>query len=254
MSIELTSKSNEKSSSPDIVLVHGALTGASVWNAVAERLQSEGFVTIAPALPLRGLESDAVYLSTFLDTLKGLSVLVGHSYGGSVISHPAVAKDHLQALVFVSAFLPDSGESTGELNGRWLGSQLGEATTIVRPYPGGHDLYLNPEHFAAVYAADLPPATVSLMAAAQRPIDTAALGEAFHGSPMCRSIPSWAVLSTRDRSLPIGTQRFMAKRAASSVVEIEASHVTPVSQPKAVADVIAVAARSTAGAAKSTVA
>ena len=133
MLIQITSKGKETSSPSDMVLIHGALTDASVRNAVAERLQREGFTTLAPALPLRGLNSDAAYLSVFLDTLKGPFVMVRHSYGGSAISHPAVARHALKALVFVAAFAPEPGESTGELNGRWPGSKLIASTIIVRP-------------------------------------------------------------------------------------------------------------------------
>jgi pimeloyl-ACP methyl ester carboxylesterase len=140
MPTEFTGNGQPKPWLPEIVLVHGALTDASVWNAVAARLQSQGFPTIAPALPLRGLGSDAAYLSAFLETIKGPFVLVGHSYGGSIISHPALAKHDLKALVFISAFAPDSGESTADLNGRWPGSKLSQSATIVRPYPGGQDL------------------------------------------------------------------------------------------------------------------
>jgi pimeloyl-ACP methyl ester carboxylesterase len=149
----------------------------------------------------------------------------------------------LKALVFVAAFAPDSSESTADLNGRWPGSKLTEINIIVRPYLGGQDLYLNPKHFAEVYAADLAPATVALMAAAQRPIDTVALGEAFRGSPTWRNVPSWALVSTSDHSLPPEAQRFMAQRASSSIIEVEASHAVPVSQPAAVADLIMTAAR-----------
>lgn len=234
--------------SPTIVLAHGALTDASVWSQVSDVLQSEGRTVLAPAMPLRSLTADAEYLAAFLDSLDGPVVLAGHSYAGSIISHPATSKAEVAALVFVSAFQPDSGESTGELNGRWPGSKLGPDTTLVRAYPGGHDLYLQPERFAEVYAADLPAATVARMAAAQRPIDPAALDESFAGTPSWRERPSWAVISTQDDSLPVAAQRAMAERAGSTVVEVAASHATPVSQPWAVAELIreAAAARSLA--------
>ncbi|WP_204101496.1 alpha/beta fold hydrolase [Occallatibacter savannae] len=146
---------------PMIVLVHGALTDASVWSATASELRNSGFSTIAPAIPLRGLQSDVEYLSAFVDTLEGPFVLVGHSYGGSVISHPRLAKAKLKSLVFVSAFVQDEGETAGELNARWPGSKLTEATTIVRNHPDGQELYLKPEAFAEVYAADLPAEQIS---------------------------------------------------------------------------------------------
>jgi pimeloyl-ACP methyl ester carboxylesterase len=227
---------------PTIVLVHGALTDGSVWNGVAERLQADGYTTAAPAIPLRSLAGDVDYLASFLDTIEGPVVLVGHSYGGTVISHPRFNRDAVGALVFAAAFQPDAGESTGELNGRFPGSKLGEQTTEVRPYPGGNDLYLRPDDFTEVYAADVPATTSALMAAAQRPIDPAALEETFEGDPSWRQIRSWTVVSTSDHSLPTEAERFMAGRAGSTVVELDASHAVPVSRPAEVAEVIRAAA------------
>jgi pimeloyl-ACP methyl ester carboxylesterase len=232
---------------PTIILVHGALTDASVWNGVSERLQRQGVAVLAPAMPLRSLAADADYLAAFLDTIEGPVVLAGHSYGGTIISHPATTTENLVALVFVSAFQPEAGESTGELNSRFPGSKLGAATTTVRPAPGGQDLYLKPEAFAEVYAADLPPTTVALMAAAQRPIDPAALDESFDGDPTWRATPSWTLVSTRDSSLPAEAQRFMAQRAGSTTEEVESSHASPIAQPQAVTDLILDAARHPAG-------
>jgi pimeloyl-ACP methyl ester carboxylesterase len=223
---------------PTIVLVHGALTDASVWNGVATALRREGHETLAPALPLRSLAGDVDYLAAFLDTVEGPVLLAGHSYGGTVISHPAIARDALRGLAFVAAFQPDAGESTGELNGRFPDSLLGEATTEVRPYPGGNDLYLRPADFAAVYAADVEPVTAATMARAQRPIDTAALEATFDGEPTWRRVPSWTVVTTSDRSLPPAAQRFMAGRAGSTAVEVDASHAVPVSRPDLVAEVL----------------
>jgi pimeloyl-ACP methyl ester carboxylesterase len=233
---------------PTIVLVHGALSDASIWNDVMQCLQSLGHTIIAPAIPLRGLKLDAEYLSAFLKTIEGPIIVVGHSYGGSIISHPAVSSDHVKALVFVAAFAPNAGESTGQLNRRFPGSKMTEETVIVRKHPGGDDLYLRPEHFSNVYAADLPSPLVALMAATQRPIEVDALSETFDGSPTWRRVPSWAIVATADDSLPPEAQRYMASRAASTLVEIKASHALPVSQPQAVADVIVEAARAVSGA------
>lgn len=227
---------------PTIVLVHGALTDASVWNGVAAHLHRLGFTTLAPAMPLRGLCLDADYLASVLATVEGSIVVAGHSYGGSIISHPAILRDTLKALVFVAAFMPDEGETTGELNGRWPGSKLGEATAAIRPFPGGQDLYLRPDCFRDVYAGDLTPDTIALMAAAQRPLATAALGESFDGRPTWSTRPSWAVVTINDHSLPVAAQRFMAQRARATTTEVEASHAVPVSRPEVVAGVIAAAA------------
>jgi len=227
---------------PTIVFVHGAFTDASAWNGVSARLQDMGYSTLAPAVPLRSFNADAEYLSAYLAKIDGPMVLVGHSYGGSLISHPAVGRHCVQALVFVAAFVPDAGESMGELNGRFPGSQLGDATTILREHPGGNDLYLRTEHFSGVYAADLPDPVVALMAASQRPLNVTALSEVFEGEPTWRHLPSWTVIATADQSLPAEAQRFMAERAGSVITEISASHALPLSQPGSVAEVIAAAA------------
>jgi len=233
------------SDQPTVVLVHGAFSDASAWNGVSHRLQNMGYVTLAPAMPLRGLHSDAEYLASFLKTVEGPMVLAGHSYGGSVISHPVLANINISALVFIAAFAPDVGESAGELNGKFPGSKLDEATTIVREYPGGQDLYLRSESFRDVYAADLTASAAALLAASQRPIDVTALGETFDREPIWRLTPSWMVVSTFDDSLPAEAQRFMGKRAGSTIVEIDASHASPISRPEAVATEIHAASRDT---------
>jgi pimeloyl-ACP methyl ester carboxylesterase len=228
------------------VLVHGALTDASIWNAVSLNLQRQGYSVVAPAMPMRSLEDDAAYLKSLLESIEGPVVLAGHSYGGTVISHPLFAHEQVTGLVFLSAFQPTSGESTGELNGQFPGSKLGEDTTVVRPYPGGSDLYLRTENFSEVYAEDLDADTVAVMAAAQRPIETAVLGETFDGDPAWASTPSWVLVSTADSSLPPAAMRFMAERAGSHTVEVESSHASPASQPGAVTDLIVSALQASA--------
>jgi pimeloyl-ACP methyl ester carboxylesterase len=240
-------------STPVIVLVHGALTDASVWREVARRLQSAGYEVIAPALPMRSLEQDARYLAAILGRIVDPVVLVGHSYAGAVISHPEVAAaGNAAALVYVAAFQPDAGESAGELNAKFPGSMLTPDNLAVSPNPlGGDDLTLKPERFAEVYAADVEPGLAAVLAASQRPMDPAALGERLAGEPAWRSIRSWALVSTRDRSLPPEILRFMAERAGSRVVEVESSHAVPVSRPVEVADLILEAARAVSSSAAS---
>jgi pimeloyl-ACP methyl ester carboxylesterase len=225
---------------PTIILVHGALTDASVWSEVTRRLQASGFEVAAPPLPMRGLQQDAAYLSAIIDRVEGPVVLAGHSYAGAVISHPAiVASGIVRALVYVAAFQPDEGESAGELNEKLPGTLLvPENLSVVTNPLGGDDLTLLPERFAEVYAADVDPAHAAVMAASQRPIEPRALGEPLAGPPAWRTLPSWAIVSTRDRSLPPAILRLMAERAGSRVVEVEASHAVPVSRPEVVTDVI----------------
>jgi pimeloyl-ACP methyl ester carboxylesterase len=231
-------------SRPTVVLVHGALTDASVWSEVTRRLQASGFEVSAPALPMRALEHDATYLAGFLDRVPGPVILAGHSYAGAVISHPAVvASGTVRGLVYIAAFQPDDGESAGELNEKFPGTLLVPDNLAVAANPlGGDDLTVLPERFADVYAADVEPAQAAVMAASQHPIEPAALGEPLAGPPAWRTLPSWAVVPTRDRSLPPAILRFMAERAGSRIVEVEASHAVPVSQPDAVTDVIIEAA------------
>lgn len=238
--------------------MHGALTDGSVWGGVASRLLRAGHRVVVPALPMRGLESDAAYLDGVLSQVDGPIVLVAHSYAGAVISHPrsiassskstssSVSAD-VRALVFVAAFQPDSGEAAGELNGRFPGTGLVPENLVAVPNAlGGSDLTLRPEAFAPVYAADVEPEHAAVLAVSQRPIEPNALGETFDEPPTWRSIPSWALITTADRSLPPAVLRFMAERAGSQTAEVEASHAVPISQPDAVAALIATAIESVA--------
>lgn len=231
-----------------VVLVHGALTDASVWAGVTRRLLEAGHQVIAPALPMRGLESDAVYLDGVLSRIEGPVLLVGHSYAGAVISHPRVADSaDITGLVFIAAFQPDSGEAAGELNEKFPGTGLVPENLVGVANPlGGADLTLRPEAFVPVYAADVEPNHAAVLAVSQRPIEPAALSETFQGAPTWRSIPSWALISTADHSLPPAILRFMAERAGSTTAEIDASHAVPISRPDAVAELITTALESVA--------
>lgn len=228
-----------------IVLVHGALTDASVWHPVIAELRRRGYDVVAPAVPMRSLAADVTYLRSFLNALTGPVVVAGHSYGGSIISDPDALTAAVRGLVFIAAFQQDTGETAGELNYRFPGSMLVPETTVVRPHPGGNDLYLRPERFAEVYAHDVEPTTCAVMAAAQHPIDPAALNETFAGTAAWRTVPSWCLVATSDRSVPTQAQRFMAERAGSDVVEHDSSHAVPVAHPVEVADIIDTAARAT---------
>ena len=227
-------------STPTVILVHGALTDASIWHQVAGRLLRASFSVTAPALPMRSLEQDVAYLVGFLERVEGPVVLVGHSWAGSVISHPAIAATgRVSALVYVAAFQPDDGESAGELNAKYPGTLLLPENLDVFPNPlGGADMTLKPERFAQAYAADLSSQDAAVLAVSQRPIEPAALSETFTGRPAWRTIPSWALISTADRSLPPEILRFMADRAGSRTFEVDSSHAVPASQPDAVANAI----------------
>ncbi|WP_369138723.1 alpha/beta fold hydrolase [Modestobacter versicolor] len=235
---------------PTVVLVHGAFAESASWNGVIEQLRGEGYPVVAVANPLRGLREDAGQLRSVLDRVSGPIVLAGHSYGGSVMSVAADGHPGVRALVYVASFLLAEGESTGELAGRFPGNELGSALDPV-PVPDGKggtvtDLYIQPDRFRPVFAADVPPEVAELMAATQRPITSEALEEKATAAAW-RTIPSWTLVTRQDLAVPAEAQVFMAERAQSTAVEIDASHAVAVSRPGAVADLVVEAARATAG-------
>jgi pimeloyl-ACP methyl ester carboxylesterase len=226
-------------SQPTVVLVHGAFAESASWNGVIRRLQDQGYTAIAAANPLRSLSGDAQFLASILESIEGPVVLVGHSYGGSVISNGALGNENVKALVFVAAFAPEEGESIGELSGRSPGSTLGETLESVRLSDGTTDLYIRQEMFHQQFAADAPAEQAALDAVTQRPLRDVAQNEGS-GPPAWKSVPSWFVFPELDKNIPIEAHRFMAERAqAREVVEIEgAPHAVGVSHPEEVADVI----------------
>jgi pimeloyl-ACP methyl ester carboxylesterase len=237
-----------------VVLVHGAWADASSWNGVVKRLQRAGYPVIAPANPLRGLSSDAAYIGSVLTTVEGPVVLVGHSYGGAVITNAANGHPNVRALVYVAAFVPDEGEDILSLGRRYPGSLIVPpgfpgATLTARPFPlpgggGDVDLYISPDSFRELFAEDLLEGETDVMAATQRPISLNGGGEKS-GPPAWKKVPSWALVATADRAIGTDNVRFMAQRAGSKIVEVRASHAVPVSKPGEVVELIEAAARGT---------
>lgn len=231
---------------PTVVLVHGAFADSSSWNPVIEELKDDGYPVVAAANPLRGLHSDAEYLGSVLDSVSGPIVLAGHSYGGSVMSQSAVDRPNVKALVYIASFILEPGETTAQLAAEFPGAQLGPALSsvpITMPDGGdGTDLYIEQEEFQRVFAADVAPETAALMAATQRPITDAALNEPATAAAW-KTIPSWNLVTTADLAIPAEAMRFMGERAGAHTVEVDASHAVTVSQPGAVADLIAESAR-----------
>jgi pimeloyl-ACP methyl ester carboxylesterase len=231
---------------PTIVLVHGGWADSSGWNQEIRKLQQLGYTTIAPANPLRGLASDADYIRSVLLTIKDPIVLVGHSYGGAVISNAAVGVPNVKALVYIAGFAPDNGESLIRLVTMNPGSQIGPQTLIQRNYPladgtEGTDLYLTEDGFETAFASDVPKKLADQMWAEQRPFSQAAF-ESLSGKPAWKTIPSWYLVATQDRAIPPATQMFMAQRAHAQIFTVKASHVPMVSRPAAAIAVILKAA------------
>jgi pimeloyl-ACP methyl ester carboxylesterase len=235
------------SAKPTVVLVHGAFADASSWNGEVSRLERAGYPVVAPAVPLRGIASDAAYVRSVLASIPGRVVLVGHSYGGAVISEAAVGAANVKALVFVAAFAPDTGESLLDLVARNPGSLLGPKTLLARPFPNadgsaGVDEYIAPTSFRSVFAEDLPARVAARMAATQRPMTAAALVEPAT-APAWRALPDWYVVARGDHAIPPATERFLAQRMHAHTTTLDASHAVLVSQPAAVTKVILAAAK-----------
>jgi pimeloyl-ACP methyl ester carboxylesterase len=243
---------------PVIVLVHGAWADASSWDGVIQRLQNDGYTVYAPPNPLRGLSgfpaSDPAYLHDFLTQNAALAgkpiVLVGHSYGGAVITNAAVGDPQVKALVFVDAFIPDQNETLGGLlagSGSCLGGNPTDVFNLV-PYPGAPpgdvDTYIKPSLVPGCFASGLPASQAAVIAATQRPLAASTLSEPS-GTPAWKTIPSWAVIGTADKVIPPALLEFMAQRAKAHITKVNAGHLSLISNPGVVTQVIINAARAT---------
>lgn len=233
---------------PTVVLVHGAFAESASWSGVVERLRHRSLDVIAVANPLRTLPGDASYLRDVLAGIEGPVVLVGHSYGGMVITEAAAGSDKVTALVYVCAFAPESGESALELSGKLPGSTLGAALTAYPLTVGGTEFAIRPDAFHHQFAADVSAAQAAVMSATQRPVTEIALTAGLPTeAPAWKSIPSWFVFADADLNIPVALHRFMAERAgATASREVSgASHALAVSQPDVVAATIIDAAEAT---------
>jgi len=230
---------------PTIVLVHGAWADASSWNAVASELQTQGLTVLAPTNLLRAVAIDAPYVTSFIaQRTDGPVVLVGHSYGGFVITNAATGADNVKALVYVDAFVPEEGETVFQiLGGSGSAFDIPDATEVfdLVGYPGGPEgdveAFLKPDTVHNSFAQDLPEADRSLIAAGQRPI-TLSANTTPSTSAAWKTLPSWAVIGTEDRVIPPDTQRSMAERAGATITEVAGSHVSMVSHPQVAIDAI----------------
>jgi pimeloyl-ACP methyl ester carboxylesterase len=240
---------------PSVVLIHGAWADGSSWSRVIGILQQQGYTVYAPANPLRGLTSDSAYIASFLQSISGPIILVGHSYGGAVITNAATGNPNVKALVYIDAFAPDQGESLASLSsvppppGQSPSCVSGDPTQVFNfvPLTGGDiDLYIKPSLFPSCFANDLPPNEGAVLASTQRPFALSALSQAS-GVPAWKTIPSFYLVGTIDKAIPPFAQLIMAQRINAHISEVRASHLVMISHPEAVADLIQQATEAVSG-------
>jgi pimeloyl-ACP methyl ester carboxylesterase len=235
---------------PTIVLVHGDWADASSWNSVIQRLQNRGFTVVAPPNTLRGPSQDAPYLASYLQTIPGPIVLVAHSYGGFVITNAATGNANVKALVYIDAFAPDENETALDLVGGTSSCVTDNNAFNAVPIDGGVDLYLRWEAdppypgFLGCFANGVDRQTAAVLAATQRPASAAQFSDPS-GPPAWKTIPSWALLGTRDNVIPPALQQMMYERAGAHISRVKAGHLSLITRPGAVVRVIRSAVEAT---------
>jgi pimeloyl-ACP methyl ester carboxylesterase len=238
---------SESPNTPTVVLVHGGFADASFWAPVIRDLQAQNLPVLAPPNPLRGLAHDAEYIASYVNQIDGPVLLVGHSYGGAVISVAGASTPNAVGLVYVAAFALDEGESFGEIFAQFGDTPLvGAVRPSEYPLPNGEtavELTIAPELYQSAFAADLATEVTEVAAVSQRPF--AAIFEDRAEAAAWKTLPSWAVVATSDKAIPPDAERHMARRAGAETIEVEASHSIALSQPKAVVDLIQTAVDAT---------
>ena len=235
---------------PSIVLVHGAWADSSSWNAVVGDLQHDGYTVYVPPNPLLGISYDSAFIRDFLHTISGPIILVGHSYGGAVITNAATGDEQVKALVYVDAFAPAQGQTIGQLVSAHPGScVLPPANVTAQPYPGAPagavDVYVKQAVFPSCMANGLPASEARALAATQRPLTSLALAQKS-GVPAWKTIPSWAVIGTADHAIPPAELLAMAHQAHARITVIDgAPHLSMISNPGIVTAVILKAVHAT---------
>jgi pimeloyl-ACP methyl ester carboxylesterase len=241
---------SESPNPPTVVLVHGGFADASFWAPVITDLQAHNVPVLAAPNPLRGLAHDAEYLASYVNQIDGPVLLVGHSYGGAVISVAGASTPNAVGLVYVAAFALDEGESFAEIFGEFGETPLvGAVRPSTYPVAGGDtavELTIAPELYRSAFAADLPTELTEVLAVSQRPF--AAIFEDRAESAAWKTLPSWALVATEDNAIPPDAERHMAKRMGAQTIEIAGSHSIALSQPAAVAELVRTAAGATSAA------
>jgi pimeloyl-ACP methyl ester carboxylesterase len=226
---------------PTIVLVHGAWANTASWDAVIQQLQADGYTVYAPPNPLQGLIYDSAFLADFLHSIPGPIVLVGHSYGGDVITNAATGDTQVKALVYVDAFAPAQGQTLAQLLAAYPGTCAVPSNLTVVPFPGAPagvgDAYITQSAFPSCMANGLPAGEAQALGAVQLPLSTIALTQPS-GVPAWETIPSWAVVGTSDHAIPPALQLAMAENAHAHITEVNAPHLSMVSDPGVVTRVI----------------
>jgi pimeloyl-ACP methyl ester carboxylesterase len=237
---------------PTIVLVHGAWADASSWTPVIERLEQAGYPVDAPPNPLQGLTYDSAYIASYLKQIKGPVILVGHSYGGAVITDAATGDANVKALVYIAGWAPAKGESLLSLINSKLGKEIPPLTVTTASYPvlgGGtaEELTINPADYPSEFLDnELPAYEENALAAEQRPLSLNALTEAS-GTPAWQTIPSWYMVADQDRAIAPNLERFMAARMHAHTVDVNGPHLLMLTDPGAVTSLIEQAATATTG-------
>jgi len=222
---------------PTIVLVHGAFADASGWSDVIERLQKSGYNVVAVQNPLSSLATDVATTKRLVDAQPGDVVLVGHSYGGAVISGAAAGDAKVKALVYLSAFAPDANEPVGAIGAKYPAAPLSKALVVDK----AGFAYIDTAKFHAVFAADLPVAKTRIMAVTQKPLSTKVFDESNPGAGW-KTIRTWYLVAKQDQAINPDVERFYAKRAKAETIEVESSHVSFLSHPDVVTKLIIEAA------------
>ena len=245
-----TARARSTSAKPTIVLVHGAFADSSGWDGVINRLRRDGYPVVAAPNPLVGLQYDADTVRGFLDSIPGPKVLVGHSYGGAVITQAASGDRDVKALVYLAALAPERGEVLGKLLNRPVAHPAAPVplVPVKVTQPDGTtrtDLYLDRSQFRARFAADLPPQVAADLAATQEPASAATFTAKLTVEPAWKTIPSWYLVAKQDKAASPDLERFMAHRIHAHTRQINSSHAVYISHPEAVAQLIEQAARAT---------